>query len=40
MIPKLIIDIKAIAEIPFGVWSRIHDSLDGFLGAISENLPT
>jgi hypothetical protein len=39
MIPKQIIDIKAVAEIPFGLWSLIHDGLDGFLGAFPENLP-
>jgi hypothetical protein len=39
VIPKQIVDIKTVAEIPFGLWSLIHDGLDSFLGAIPEHFP-
>jgi hypothetical protein len=39
VIPKQVIDIKAVAEIPFGLGSIIHDGLDGILGAIPEHFP-
>jgi hypothetical protein len=39
VIPKQVIDIKAVAEIPFGLWGFVHNGLDGFLGAIPEHFP-
>ena len=39
VIPKLVVDIKAVTEIPFGLWGLIHDGLDGFLGAVPEHFP-